>query len=46
MSGIQSNILRNLKKQKNLNHDIEINQSIEDNQELTQIVETVDMDIR
>ena len=46
MSGIQSNILRNLKKQKNLNHDSEINQSIEDNRELTQIVETVDMDIR
>lgn len=32
MSGIQSNILRNLKKQKNLNHDFEINQSIEANQ--------------
>ena len=30
MSGIQSNILRNLKKQKNLNHDSEINQSIEE----------------
>lgn len=43
MSGIQSNIL---KKQKNLNHDIEINQSIEANQELTQIAEIVDMDMR
>ena len=46
MSGIQSKILRNSKKQENLNHDMEKNQSIEANLELTQIIEMVDKDMK
>ena len=46
MSGIQSKSSRQTKKQENMIHHKEINQSIEANQELTQIAETVDMDMR